>query len=161
MMIFEVSLFTVIFKQFLISKVVKTFFHCIVNNINSSSVYYNTIFFITDMFITLIKKAEAFFEKFSLKKLKLGSIIEYLDRLGMTETKEKLAIVLKTIRVFQISKRKNLLLLSLINLFFVLEIKIHSESIVKCSKQFLKTWYQAVFKSELNEIKIGWLVTMW
>ncbi|XP_076076028.1 uncharacterized protein LOC143046852 [Mytilus galloprovincialis] len=51
-----------------------------------------------DMFITLIKKAEAFFEKFSLKKLKLGSIIEYLDRLGMTETKEKLAVVLKTIR---------------------------------------------------------------
>lgn len=105
------------------------------------------------MFITLIKKAEAFFEKFSLKKLKLGSIIEYLDRLGMTETKEKLAVVLKTIRVFQIhiSKRKNLLLLSLINLFFVLEIKIHSESIVKCSKQFLKTWHEAVFKSEFNE----------
>jgi hypothetical protein len=51
------------------------------------------------MFSTLIKKADSFFKKFSLKRLKLGSIIEFLDQLGMTESKKNLAKVLKSIKV--------------------------------------------------------------
>lgn len=51
------------------------------------------------MFVTLMKKADSFFKKFSLTRLKLGSIIEFLDLLGMTESKQKLAEVLKTIKV--------------------------------------------------------------
>ena len=51
------------------------------------------------MFSTLMKKADSFFKKFSLKRLKLGSIIEFLDQLGMTESKKSLAEVLKSIKV--------------------------------------------------------------
>jgi hypothetical protein len=46
-----------------------------------------------------MKKADSFFKKFSLKRLKLGSIIEFLDKLGMTESKKSLAEVLKSIKV--------------------------------------------------------------
>jgi hypothetical protein len=51
------------------------------------------------MFSTLLKKADSFFKRFSLKRLKLGSIIEFLDQLGMTDSKQKLAEVLKSIKV--------------------------------------------------------------
>ena len=51
------------------------------------------------MFSTLMKKADSFFKKFSLKRLKLGSIIEFFDRLGLTESKKRLAEVLKSIKV--------------------------------------------------------------
>ena len=51
------------------------------------------------MFSTLMKKADSFFKKFSLKRLKLGNIIEFLDQLGMTESKKSMAEVLKSIKV--------------------------------------------------------------
>ncbi|VDI41391.1 Hypothetical predicted protein [Mytilus galloprovincialis] len=51
-----------------------------------------------DMFTTLMKKADSFFKKFSLTRLKLGSIIEFLDTLGMTESKQHMAEVLKSIK---------------------------------------------------------------
>ncbi|VDI70196.1 Hypothetical predicted protein [Mytilus galloprovincialis] len=51
-----------------------------------------------DMFSTLLKKADSFMKRFSLKKLKLGDIIEFLDKLGMTDSKQKLADVLKSIK---------------------------------------------------------------
>jgi hypothetical protein len=51
------------------------------------------------MFSTLLKKADSFFKRFSLKRLKLGAIIGFLDQLGMTDSKDKLAEVLKSIKV--------------------------------------------------------------
>ncbi|XP_052090897.1 uncharacterized protein LOC127727822 [Mytilus californianus] len=51
-----------------------------------------------DMFSTLLKKADSFMKRFSLKKLKLGDIIEFLDKLGMSDSKQKLAEVLKSIK---------------------------------------------------------------
>ena len=51
------------------------------------------------MFTTLLKKADSFFKRFSLKRLKLGAIIGFLDQLGMTDSKDKLAEVLKSIKV--------------------------------------------------------------
>jgi hypothetical protein len=51
------------------------------------------------MFSTLMKKADSFFKKFSLKRLKLGSIVEFFDQLELTESKKSLAEVLKSIKV--------------------------------------------------------------
>jgi hypothetical protein len=42
---------------------------------------------------------DSFFKKFSLKRLKLGSIVEFFDQLGLTESKKSLAEVLKSIKV--------------------------------------------------------------
>ena len=46
----------------------------------------------------LIARADSFFKRFSLKRLTLGSIIEFLDQLGMTDSKKSLAEVLKSIK---------------------------------------------------------------
>ena len=46
-----------------------------------------------------IEKTNAFMKKFSLKRLKMGSIINLLDKLKMRESKEKMSKVIKTIKV--------------------------------------------------------------
>ncbi|XP_021353372.1 uncharacterized protein LOC110450253 [Mizuhopecten yessoensis] len=50
------------------------------------------------LFSNLLKKADSFLKKFSLRRLRMGTIIEFLDRLGMDESKEKMANVIKTIK---------------------------------------------------------------
>ncbi|KAK3102203.1 hypothetical protein FSP39_009587 [Pinctada imbricata] len=49
-------------------------------------------------FRTLIQKADSFLQKFSLRRLKMGTIIEFLDILGLTDSKQKMADVIKTIK---------------------------------------------------------------
>lgn len=68
------------------------------------------------MFTTLLKKADSFFKRFSLKRLKLGAIIGFLDQLGMTDSKDKLAEVLKSIKViiYTLYSNKGFKLLSLL-----------------------------------------------
>lgn len=68
------------------------------------------------MFTTLLKKADSFFKRFSLKRLKLGAIIGFLDQLGMTDSKDKLAEVLKSIKViiYTLYRNKGFKLLSLL-----------------------------------------------
>ncbi|VDI04283.1 Hypothetical predicted protein, partial [Mytilus galloprovincialis] len=51
-----------------------------------------------DPFSVLLKKADSFLQKFSLKKLKMGSIIDFLGKLKMDESKKKLAAVLTTVK---------------------------------------------------------------
>ena len=73
------------------------------------------------MFTTLLKKADSFFKRFSLKRLKLGAIIGFLDQLGMTDSKNKLAEVLKSIKViiytFYVNKGFKLLSLLYVDLY--------------------------------------------
>ncbi|KAK3612511.1 hypothetical protein CHS0354_024482 [Potamilus streckersoni] len=47
---------------------------------------------------TLLNQTAAFLKKFSLRKIKLGSIIEFLDFLHMDESKVKMADVIRTIK---------------------------------------------------------------
>ncbi|XP_052081230.1 uncharacterized protein LOC127719255 [Mytilus californianus] len=53
---------------------------------------------VQDPFSVLLKKADSFLQKFSLKKLKMGSIIDFLGKLKMDESKKKLAVVLTTVK---------------------------------------------------------------
>ncbi|XP_063399953.1 uncharacterized protein LOC134684587 [Mytilus trossulus] len=46
----------------------------------------------------LLKKAKAFMKKFSIKRLKIGSIVNLLDKLNMYESKQKMNKVLGTIK---------------------------------------------------------------
>ncbi|CAG2211662.1 unnamed protein product [Mytilus edulis] len=55
-------------------------------------------FNIKDAFSVLLKKANSFLKKFSLKKLRMGTIIDFLDKLGMDESKVQMAGVIKTIK---------------------------------------------------------------
>ncbi|XP_052083601.1 uncharacterized protein LOC127720901 [Mytilus californianus] len=55
-------------------------------------------FNIKDAFSVLLKKANSFLKKFSLKKIRMGTIIDFLDKLGMDESKEQMAGVIKTIK---------------------------------------------------------------
>ncbi|XP_071145135.1 uncharacterized protein [Mytilus edulis] len=55
-------------------------------------------FNIKDAFSVLLKKADSFRKKFSLKKIKLGSIINFFDKLKMDESKEKMAVVITTLK---------------------------------------------------------------
>ncbi|CAC5381353.1 unnamed protein product [Mytilus coruscus] len=51
-----------------------------------------------DPFSVLLKKADSFLQKFSLKKLRMGSIIDFLGKLKMNESMQKLAAVMKTVK---------------------------------------------------------------
>jgi hypothetical protein len=55
--------------------------------------------YFSDPFTTLLHKADVFFKKFSLKRLKLGTIIDFIAKLGMKESANKMAEVMKTIKV--------------------------------------------------------------
>ena len=52
-----------------------------------------------DPFTTLLHKADSFFKKLSLKRLKLGTILNFIDKLGMKDSAKKIAEVMKTIKV--------------------------------------------------------------
>ncbi|XP_076116682.1 uncharacterized protein LOC143084161 [Mytilus galloprovincialis] len=49
-------------------------------------------------FMTLLHKANTFFKKFSIKRLKMGTIINFLHKLKMTDSMNKMADVMKTIK---------------------------------------------------------------
>lgn len=51
------------------------------------------------MFSKLLKTADKFFEKFNIRRLKLGTMMAFLERLDMTESKTALARVLRNIKV--------------------------------------------------------------
>ncbi|CAG2251005.1 unnamed protein product [Mytilus edulis] len=50
-------------------------------------------------FTTLMQKADSFMKKFSLRRLKMGTIIEFLTKLGMTDSRAKFVQTLKTLQV--------------------------------------------------------------
>ncbi|XP_078336896.1 uncharacterized protein LOC144626511 [Crassostrea virginica] len=52
----------------------------------------------TGMFSTLLLKADTFLQKYNLRRLKFGTIIEFLDKFNMTTSKEALRDVLKSIK---------------------------------------------------------------
>ncbi|VDI24688.1 Hypothetical predicted protein, partial [Mytilus galloprovincialis] len=49
-------------------------------------------------FTTLMQKADSFMKKFSLRRLKMGTIIEFLTKLGMTDSRAKFVQTLKTLQ---------------------------------------------------------------
>ncbi|CAG2209692.1 unnamed protein product [Mytilus edulis] len=49
-------------------------------------------------FATLMAKADSFMKKFSLRRLKMGTIIEFLTKLGMTDSRAKFVQALKTLQ---------------------------------------------------------------
>ncbi|VDH91582.1 Hypothetical predicted protein [Mytilus galloprovincialis] len=49
-------------------------------------------------FATLMAKADSFMKKFSLRRLKMGTIIEFLTKLGMTDSRAKFVQTLKTLQ---------------------------------------------------------------
>lgn len=51
------------------------------------------------MFSKLLKTADKFLAKLNLRRLKMGTIIEFLDRFGMVQSKEAMAKVILTIKV--------------------------------------------------------------
>lgn len=51
-------------------------------------------------------KADSFMKKFSLRRLKMGTIIEFLTKLDMTDSRAKFVKALKTLQV--IYRTKNL-----------------------------------------------------
>jgi hypothetical protein len=50
-------------------------------------------------FSKLLKAADKFLQKFNIRRLKFGTIIEFLDKLGMVKSKEAMARVMITIKV--------------------------------------------------------------
>ena len=57
------------------------------------------IFYLSGPFATLMKKADSFMQKFSLRRLKMGTIIEFLTKLGMTDSRAKFVTAIKTLQV--------------------------------------------------------------
>lgn len=51
------------------------------------------------MFTKLLRTADKFLQKLNLRRLKMGTIIEFLDRFGMVKSKEAMAKVIVTIKV--------------------------------------------------------------
>lgn len=49
----------------------------------------------------LVKNIKAFLERFSVRSLKMGAIIQFLDELGLQDTKEKMAKLMKTVKVLK------------------------------------------------------------
>ncbi|CAG2200472.1 unnamed protein product [Mytilus edulis] len=50
---------------------------------------------IKDRFTTLMRKADSFMKKFSLRRLKMGTIMNFLTKLGMTDSRAKFVLALK------------------------------------------------------------------
>lgn len=57
------------------------------------------IFSFAGMFSKLLRTADKFLQKLNLRRLKMGTIIEFLDRFGMVKSKEAMAKVILTIKV--------------------------------------------------------------
>lgn len=53
-------------------------------------------------FSKLLKAADKFLQKFNIRRLKFGTIIEFLDKLGMVKSKEAMARVMITIKVWKL-----------------------------------------------------------
>lgn len=53
----------------------------------------------TGLFGKLLKAADKFLEKFNIRRLKFGTIIEFLDKLEMNKSKSAMAKVMITIKV--------------------------------------------------------------
>lgn len=51
------------------------------------------------MFSTLLLKADTFLQKYNLRRLKFGTIIEFMDKFNMTTSKEALKGVVKSVKV--------------------------------------------------------------
>lgn len=51
------------------------------------------------MFSTLLKTADKFLDKFNLRRLKFGTIMEFLDKFGMHQSKDALGNVMEEIKV--------------------------------------------------------------
>lgn len=51
------------------------------------------------MFSTLLKTADKFLDKFNLRRLKCGTIMEFLDKFGMQQSKDALGNVMEEIKV--------------------------------------------------------------
>lgn len=51
------------------------------------------------MFSTLLKTADKFLEKFKLRRLKFGTIMEFLDKFGMQQSKDALGNVMEEMKV--------------------------------------------------------------
>lgn len=56
------------------------------------------------MFSTLLKTADKFLDKFNLRRLKFGTIMEFLDKFGMQQSKDALGNVMEEIKVCYIFK---------------------------------------------------------
>lgn len=54
---------------------------------------------IAGMFSTLLLKADTFLQKYNLRRLKFGTIIEFMDKFNMTTSKEALRGVVKSVKV--------------------------------------------------------------
>lgn len=52
------------------------------------------------MFSQLLKTADKFLEKFNIRRLKFGTIMEFLDRFNMQTSKDAMARVMKGIKVY-------------------------------------------------------------
>lgn len=63
-----------------------------------NSRYKFDLFFI-GFFAKLLKAADKFLQKFNIRRLKFGTIIEFLDKLGMDKSKMAMAKVMITIKV--------------------------------------------------------------
>lgn len=50
-------------------------------------------------FEVFVEKIKAFLSRFSIRKLKMGAIIQFLDELNLQDTKVKMANLMKTIKV--------------------------------------------------------------
>ena len=65
-------------------------------------------------------KADSFMKKFSLRRLKMGTIIEFLTKLGMTDSRAKFVQTLKTLQVSDYSKYQNSKFNTRIEICFIL-----------------------------------------
>lgn len=52
------------------------------------------------MFSQLLKTADKFLEKFNIRRLKFGTIMEFLDRFNMQTSKDAMARVMRGIKVY-------------------------------------------------------------
>ncbi|XP_062593831.1 uncharacterized protein LOC134255325, partial [Saccostrea cucullata] len=57
-----------------------------------------SIFPIKGIFTTLLKTADKFLKKFKIRRLKFGTILEFLERFGMTKSKDAMARVMRGIK---------------------------------------------------------------
>lgn len=60
------------------------------------------------MFSKLLKTADKFLEKFNLRRLKFGTIMEFLHKFGMEESKKAMGNVMEKIKVcYMLHENKN------------------------------------------------------
>ena len=65
--------------------------------------YFTAIFVFQGMFSKLLKTADKFLEKFNIRRLKFGTIMEFLTKFSMTDSMTAMGEVLREIKVFSSS----------------------------------------------------------